>query len=93
LRKPPLSVFSFKIMESLAKKVDTNDKAQMIDVIRSSLGTKFVSRWGDLMCDLAYKAVKTVTIDANGVKEIDIKRYARVEKVPEHSKSLFSYSP
>jgi len=33
------------------------------------------------MCNLAYQAVKTVANEINGLKEIDIKRYARVEKV------------
>lgn len=51
-------------------------------LIKSSIGTKMVSVWGDLMCNLAYEAVKTVTIEKNGKKEIDIKRYARVEKIP-----------
>jgi T-complex protein 1 subunit gamma len=41
-----------------------------------------VNQWSDLMCTLAYDAVKTVTIDKNGKKEIDIKRYARIEKIP-----------
>lgn len=35
------------------------------------------------MCSLALKAVRTVTQDiGNGMKEVDIKRYARVEKIP-----------
>ena len=55
----------------------------MNQLISSSIGTKFVSRWMDLMCDLALKAVRTVTWDAgNGKTEVDVKRYARVEKVP-----------
>jgi T-complex protein 1 subunit gamma len=54
----------------------------MYRLISSSIGTKFVSRWSDLMCSLALKAVRTVSWDVNGKKEVDIKRYARVEKVP-----------
>ena len=52
--------------------------------MRACVGTKFVSRWGDLMVDLALDAVKriTVTNPNTGKKEIDIKRYARVEKLP-----------
>ncbi|KAJ2794147.1 T-complex protein 1 subunit gamma, partial [Coemansia helicoidea] len=56
----------------------------------------FVSRWSDLMCGLALTAVQTVTArrapgsgegEAAGgaeadVSEVDIKRFARVEKVP-----------
>jgi len=41
-----------------------------------------VSRWGDLMCNLALDAVQTVTLEQNGRKEVDIKRYAKVEKIP-----------
>merc|ERR1712187_693192 len=38
---------------------------------------------GSLISDLAIKAVKTVCIEhADGRKEIDIKRYAKVEKIP-----------
>jgi T-complex protein 1 subunit gamma len=55
----------------------------MYGLISSSIGTKFVSRWSELMCGLALKAVRTVTWEAgSGKREVDIKRYARVEKVP-----------
>lgn len=37
---------------------------------------------GDFACRLALEAVRTVYIDENGRKEIDIKRYAKVEKIP-----------
>ena len=76
----------------------------MLALIKTSIGTKFSSRWSDLMCSLALQAVQTVAETAeaengltspnavNGVKTtvtpslviktVDIKRYARVEKVP-----------
>jgi len=55
----------------------------MTQLISSSIGTKFVSRWSDLMCSLALKAVRTVAWDmGNGKREVDVKRYARIEKVP-----------
>ncbi len=55
----------------------------MYQLIASSIGTKFVSRWSELMCSLALKAVRTVTFEVgNGKREVDTKRYARVEKVP-----------
>jgi T-complex protein 1 subunit gamma len=59
----------------------------MLQLIKSSIGTKFVSQWSDLMCALAYKAVTCVTMDvetgSDGQlrREIDTKRYARIEKV------------
>ena len=34
------------------------------------------------MCQLALQAVRTVSQDINGIKTVDIKRYARVEKIP-----------
>ena len=55
----------------------------MYQLISSSIGTKFVSRWSELMCNLALKAVRIVSHEAGGgKKEIDIKRYAKVEKIP-----------
>jgi len=50
--------------------------------VRGAIDTKFVSRWGTLISDLAIKATKMVCIDRpDGRKEIDIKRYAKVEKI------------
>ena len=54
----------------------------MLALIKSSIGTKFVIRWSDLMCRLALDAVRTVSAEDAGVRTVDIKRYARVEKVP-----------
>jgi T-complex protein 1 subunit gamma len=54
----------------------------MLSLIKTSIGTKFVIRWSDLMCKLALQAVRTVAKDDEGLKTVDIKRYARVEKVP-----------
>ena len=36
---------------------------------------------GNLACNIALDAVKTVALDRGGRKEIDIKNYAKVEKV------------
>jgi T-complex protein 1 subunit gamma len=68
-------------MKEISVPVDTSDKQEMMKIIKSCIGTKLVSQWSDLMCGLAYDAVKTVAADMDGKKEIDIKRYARVEKV------------
>jgi T-complex protein 1 subunit gamma len=53
----------------------------MVKIIKSCIGTKFVSKWSDLACKIALDAVSTVSLEENGRKEIDIKRYARIEKV------------
>ncbi|KAI8838084.1 chaperonin Cpn60/TCP-1 family [Chytridium lagenaria] len=73
---------SLKFLNELSIPVNVNDKTEMLHLIKSTIGTKFVSQWSDLMCGLAYDAVKCVVREENGKKEIDIKRYARVEKIP-----------
>merc|ERR1712012_14263 len=71
------------IREVVATPIDLNDKVAVRKVIESCVGTKFISKWSDLACDIAMEAVKTVTIESSGgKKEIDIKRYAKVEKLP-----------
>jgi len=74
---------ALSIIAEISLPVDINDDIAMYALISSSIGTKFVSRWSELMCNLALKAVRTVTWDQGGDrKEVDIKRYARVEKIP-----------
>ncbi|KAI0837379.1 T-complex protein 1 [Hypoxylon sp. FL0890] len=74
---------ALEIIDEISLPIDINDDKAMFNLISSSIGTKFVSRWTDLMCSLALNAVRTVTWEeVNGKKEVDIKRYARIEKVP-----------
>ena len=74
---------ALEIIDAVSVDVDIDDDKAMYQLINASIGTKFVSRWSELMCGLALKAVRTVSVDiGNGKKEIDIKRYARVEKIP-----------
>jgi T-complex protein 1 subunit gamma len=74
---------ALEVVHEISRPIDTENDAAMIELISASIGTKFVARWSKLMCGLALKAVKTVMrVDVNGRKEIDIKRYARIEKVP-----------
>ena len=74
------------IVSRISVPIDTTDDAQMLALIKTSIGTKFVIRWADLMCRLALEAVRTVSAGddtgTGGVRTVDIKRYARVEKVP-----------
>ncbi|KAG9040793.1 T-complex protein 1 subunit gamma [Tulasnella sp. UAMH 9824] len=73
------------IISKISVPIDTSDDNAMLALIKTSIGTKFVSRWSELMCKLALQAVRTVAQDETGetgVKTVDIKRYARVEKVP-----------
>lgn len=41
-----------------------------------------MNRFGDLVVNLAIDAVLTVSKEVDGRKEIDVKRYAKVEKIP-----------
>ncbi|KAI8647117.1 T-complex protein 1 subunit gamma [Parasitella parasitica] len=75
---------ALQIVEDISNPVDVNNTDEMMALIKSSIGTKFVSTWSDLMCKLALDAVRCVAIEEEGTgkTEVDIKRYARVEKIP-----------
>jgi T-complex protein 1 subunit gamma len=53
----------------------------MLKIVKSCVGTKFIRKWSDLACNIALDATATVALEENGRREIDIKRYAKVEKV------------
>jgi len=78
---------ALKICDRISLKVDVNDTELMSKLVTSSIGTKFSSRWNDKMVEMALQAVLTVskasTSSSTGHKnEVDIKRYAKVEKIP-----------
>merc|ERR1719427_1728500 len=54
----------------------------MLQIIHSAINTKALNRWSDMACSIALDAVRTVEMEEGGRKEIDIKNYAKVEKVP-----------
>lgn len=66
----------------LSKPIERNDKKAMEDVVKACVGTKFIGRWSDLAVKIALDAVETVSVTEGGRTEVDIKRYAKVEKVP-----------
>jgi T-complex protein 1 subunit gamma len=73
---------ALEIIKRISIPIDTSNDAEMLALIKTSIDTKFVQRWSDLMCRLALQAVRIVTQDeGGGRKSVDIKRYARVEKV------------
>jgi len=61
--------------------VDINDKEKMTMIVKSCIGTKLIKKWDTLACEIALDAVKKVTMTVDGKVEVDIKRYAKVEKV------------
>lgn len=74
---------SIKLISDMAVPIDVKNDAEMRKILNSCVGTKFAARWGDLVVNLALKAVRVVTngINITGKTSIDIKRYAKVEKV------------
>lgn len=66
------------ILKSLAFNIDPNNRAQLTNIVQSTLATKFVSRWMKLMCDIAIDATLIVRTVQNGQTDIDLKKYAKV---------------
>lgn len=73
---------ALNIIDRISITIDVQNDSEMLNLIKTSIGTKFSSRWSPLMCKLALQAVRVVSTEENGRKEVDIKRYARVEKIP-----------
>jgi len=71
-----------KAIDELAVPLDLTDKKKLADLVESCTGTKFIARFSDMLVQLALDAVSTVSTEDMGRKEIDIKRYAKVEKIP-----------
>lgn len=68
--------------EQVSIDLDCSNRSKLTQVINSCTGTKFIRRWSELACQIALDAVYTVMLEENGRREIDIKRYAKVEKIP-----------
>jgi len=71
-----------KWLNELAVPLDLNDTKRLGNLVESCTGTKFIARFSDMMVRLALEAVQTVASEDMGRKEIDIKRYAKTEKIP-----------
>ncbi|PVU94327.1 hypothetical protein BB561_002638 [Smittium simulii] len=74
------------MLESISMPVDTSSDTVMLGLIKSCIGTKFVSNWNDLMCGLALTAVRTIAVESENSSlktkaQVDIKRYIRIEKI------------
>eukprot|EP00064_Thunnus_orientalis_P017885 superscaffoldBa00003929_g17971 len=69
-------------LKEISTPVDTADRSMMLKIVHSAINTKALSRWSELACGIALDAVRTVELEDGGRKEIDIKKYAKVEKVP-----------
>jgi len=73
---------ALELLENIAIPIDIKNIAQVTEVVHSCIDTKFSSRWGTLIADLAIKAANIVYEELpGGKKEIDLKRFAKVEKI------------
>jgi len=68
--------------DEIAMPVDINKDEEVSTLIRCCLGTKFASKWDNLISDLALKAVKIVYNRSAKNFDCDIKKFAKVEKIP-----------
>ncbi|KAL9278021.1 hypothetical protein ACSQ67_024754 [Phaseolus vulgaris] len=60
------------VLDKIAMPIDAKDRGTMLGIVKSCIGTKVTSQFGDLIADLAIDATTTV----------DIKNYIKIEKVP-----------
>lgn len=70
-------------LDKIARPIDVTDRQMLLDMVKSCIGTKFTGQFGTLIADLAIDATTLVSIDlGNGLHEVDIKKYIKVEKIP-----------
>ena len=73
--------------EALAKMavpIDLSNEDDIRKAIKSCVGTKFSDRWGSLVVDLSLKACQVVLSGISNTNKlnVEIKRYAKIEKIP-----------
>jgi len=73
---------ALEVCSQISRTIDVNNVAEMREIVTAAIGTKFSSRWGDQMVDIAIKAVKKVVNKRGDYTEVDVKRYVRIEKIP-----------
>ncbi len=52
---------AIKIVDELSFPIDTNDKAQMLKIVNSCIGTKFTNQFGNLMAVSVYRVLSTMS--------------------------------
>lgn len=70
-----------RLIAEIANPIDLDNVEEMMKLIKATVNTKFINQWSDKMCAMALDAVRKVAMTVDGKMEVDIKRYARVEKV------------
>ena len=73
---------ALKVIDAISFPVDVDNRDEMLKIVKTSIGTKFTARMGELIPNLALDAVMCVARkNADGTNDIDIKKYAKVEKI------------
>merc|ERR1712113_83289 len=71
------------IINEISFPIDLDNRASILQVINSSVSTKFTYRLSNIIAELALEAVNVVVITHNNSrKEIDTKNYIKFEKIP-----------
>ena len=52
--------FAKKVLNDIARPIDTSNDDEVMMALGSCIGTKFSSRWGKLISNLTIKATKTI---------------------------------
>lgn len=68
-------------LERFSKNVGES-RADILQVIETSIATKYIAKWSGLFCNIALDAVSTIVTTEHGRKEIDLKRNLQVVKIP-----------
>lgn len=70
-------------LKAIAVPIDLANRAELLSVVKRCLGTKFTSQfYPPFLSDIALDAVSMIVNDLEGRREVDIKRFVRVEKIP-----------
>lgn len=68
-------------VDELSVPVSIDEDEQVLRLIRSCIGTKYVTRHDDLIVKIAFRAVKTVCVNVDGKNVMDIKHFVKTEKI------------
>ena len=60
---------ALEIVKRISIPIDVHDDEQMLSLIKTSVGTKLVMRWSDLMCKLALRAISCCGVDRGETSE------------------------
>jgi T-complex protein 1 subunit gamma len=73
---------AIKIADEISIPINLNNREELSGIVKSCLGTKFASKWDNLLSDLALDAVKIVYNKNSNHFDCDTKKYAKIEKIP-----------